>query len=65
MNDQKRYTVRYRDASSQRIETCYYAGDAYEARVLAMESVPYIKAHPNSIEEIRCEDPKPPSLGKQ
>ena len=55
MNDQKRYTVRYRDASSQRIETCYYADDAFEARVLAMEAVPYIKDHPHAIDLIRCE----------
>ena len=56
MNDHKRYTVRYRDASSQRIEACYYAGDAFEARVLAMEAVPYIKEHPHAIDLIRCED---------
>ena len=56
MNDQKRYTVRYLDGSSQRIESCYYAGDAFEARVLAMESVPYIRNHPHAIDLIRCED---------
>ncbi|QNI54285.1 hypothetical protein SynBIOSE41_01774 [Synechococcus sp. BIOS-E4-1] len=58
MNDQKRYTVSYRDASSQRIESCYYASDAFEARVLAMEAVPYIRNHPHSIDLIRCEDAK-------
>ena len=58
MKDQKRYTVRYRESNWNRIESCYYAGDAFEARVLAMEAVPFIKAHPNSIEEIRCEEPK-------
>ena len=56
MNDQKRYTVRYRDGSSQRIESCYYADDAFEARVLAMEAVPYIRDHPHAIDLIRCED---------
>ena len=56
MNDHKRYTVRYRDASSRPIESCYYAGDAFEARVLAMESVPYIRNHPHAIDLIRCED---------
>ena len=56
MNDHKRYTVRYLDGSSQRIESCYYAGDAFEARVLAMEAVPYIKEHPHAIDLIRCED---------
>ncbi len=62
MNDQKRYTVRYRDASSQRIETCYYAGDAFEARVLAMEAVPYIKDHPHAIDLIRCEETQESSI---
>jgi len=56
MSDQKRYTVRYRDANSQQIESCYYAGDAFEARVLAMEAVPYIRNHPHAIDLIRCED---------
>ena len=56
MHDHKRYTVRYRDANSQQIESCYYAGDAFEARVLAMEAVPYIRNHPHSIDLIRCED---------
>lgn len=56
MNVQKRYTVRYRDGRSQRIESCYYAGDAFEARVLAMEAVPYIRNHPHAIDLIRCED---------
>jgi len=58
MKSHKRYTVRHRETSSRRIESCYYAGDALEARVLAMVVVPFIKAHPNSIEEIRCEEPK-------
>ena len=65
MKSHKRYTVRHRMPTSRRVESCYYASDAFEARVLAMESVPFIKAHPNCIEEIRCEDPRPPSLGKQ
>ena len=42
MTNHKRYTVRYRDAKSNSRECCYYASDAYEARVLAMESVRYI-----------------------
>lgn len=58
MKSHKRYTVRHRETSSRRVESCYYAGDAFEARVMAMEAVPFIKAHPNSIEEIRCDDAK-------
>ena len=55
MPTQKRYTVRYRDADSTMLERCYYANDAYEARVLAMESVRYIHDHPHAIDLIRCE----------
>ena len=65
MKSHKRYTVRHRMPSSRRVESCYYASDAFEARVMAMEAVPYIRSHPNSIEEIRCEDPKSPSPDKQ
>ena len=56
MPHMKRYTVRYRDASSQQREGCIYAGDAFEARVLAMEAIPFIRNHPNAIDLIRCEE---------
>ena len=56
MPNKKRYTVRYRDAASQRREGCVYAGDAFEARVLAMEAIPFIRSHPNAIDLIRCEE---------
>ena len=55
MTPHKRYTVRYRDADSTPLERCYYASDAYEARVLAMESVRHIHDHPHAIDLIRCE----------
>ena len=55
MSAQKRYTVRYRDADSITKESCYYANDAFEARVLAMEMVRYIHDHPHAIDLIRCE----------
>ena len=58
MNLQKRYTVRYRKSNWKRIESCYYAGDAFEAKRLATEAVPFIRDHPHSIELIRCEDSK-------
>ena len=57
MSDHKRFTVRYRDASSDHQEECFYAGDAFEARVLAMEEIRYIHDHPHAIDLIRCEDP--------
>ena len=62
MNDQKRYTVRYRDGSSRRLEACFYASDAFEARVLAMEAVPFIRDHPHAIDLIRCEGSQEESM---
>ncbi len=51
----KPYTVHYRDFQNIRLENCFYACDAYEARTLAMEFNKYINEHPNSIDLIRCE----------
>ena len=51
----KPYTVHYRDFKNIRLENCFYAFDAYEARTLAIEFNKYINEHPNSIELIRCE----------
>ena len=51
----KPYTVYYRDFQNLRLENCFYALDAYEARTLAMEFNKYINEHPNSIDLIRCE----------
>ena len=51
----KPYTVHYRDFQNIRLENCFYARDAYEARTLAMEFNKYINEHPNSIDLIRCE----------
>ena len=56
MSNHKRFTVRYRDASSDHQEECFYAGDAFEARVLAMEEIRYIHDHPHAIDLIRCEE---------
>ena len=52
------YTVHYRDSDNKRLENCFYASDAYEARSLAMEFNKYIHAHPNSIDLIRREQIK-------
>ena len=54
-NNLKPYTVHYRDFQNIRLENCFYAFDAYEARTLAMEFNKYINDHPNSIDLIRCE----------
>ena len=55
INSLKPYTVYYRDFQNVRLEDCFYALDAYEARTLAMEFNKYINEHPNSIDLIRCE----------
>ncbi len=55
ISDLKPYTVHYRDFQNIRLESCFYAFDAYEARTLAMELNNYINDHPNSIDLIRCE----------
>ena len=46
------YTVRHRNASGEKLESCFYANDAFEARLLAMEFNAYIRQHPNSIDSI-------------
>ena len=46
------YTVRHRNASGEKLESCFYASDAFEARLLAMEFNAYIRQHPNSIDSI-------------
>ena len=51
----KPYTVHYRDLQNIRLENCFYAIDAYEARTLAMEFNKFINEHLNSIDLIRCE----------
>jgi len=52
----KPYTVHYRNFDNIRIENCFYASDAYEARTLAIKFNKYIRDHPNSIDLIKCEN---------
>ena len=52
----KPYTVHYRNFENIRIENCFYASDAYEARSLAIKFNKYIQDHPNSIDLIKCEN---------
>ena len=51
----KPYTVHYRNFENIRVENCFYASDAYEARTLAIKFNKYIQDHPNSIDLIKCE----------
>ena len=50
----KPYTVHYRNFENIRIENCFYASDAYEAKTLAIKFNKYIHDHPNSIDLIKC-----------
>ena len=43
-NNLKPYTVHYRNFNNIRLENCFYAFDAFEARTLAMEFNKYIHA---------------------
>ena len=38
------YTVRHRTSDGDKLESCFYASDAFEARLLAMEFNAYIKS---------------------
>ena len=49
------YTVHYRNCENKRLENCFYASDAFEARLLAIEFNKYIHDHPNCIDLIRRE----------
>ena len=52
MTVRKPYTVRFRTPENRILENCFYASDAYQARLLAIEFNHYIKNHPNRIEKI-------------
>ena len=46
------YTVRHKTSNGEKLESCFYASDAFEARLLAMEFNVYIRQHPNCIDSI-------------
>ncbi len=48
----KRYSVSYRDLSNKTHELGFYAIDAYDARLLAIEFNKFIREHPNCIDRI-------------
>ena len=52
MSTRRPYTVRYRTPENTTLESCLYAMDAFQARLLAMEFNAYIKQHPNCIDSI-------------
>ncbi|MEC8442285.1 MAG: hypothetical protein VXZ59_08200 [Cyanobacteriota bacterium] len=58
MSTRRPYTVRYRTPENTTLESCLYAMDAFQARLLAMEFNRYIHDHPNRIDRIVSENPR-------
>ena len=52
MTVRKGYTVRFRTPENTTDENCFYASDAFQARLLAIEFNHYIKDHPTRIDRI-------------
>ena len=53
----KHFTIRYKMSDGSKQEACFYASDAWEARILAMEFYEHIRRWPNSIDlihEVGC-----------
>ena len=57
VTDRRPYTVLYRTADNSTLENCFYASDAFQARLLAIEFNNYIKDHPNRIVRIFSSTP--------
>ena len=55
MTERRPYTVRFRTPDNATLENCFYATDAFQARLLAMEFNRYINDHPNRIDKIFSE----------
>ena len=49
------YTVQYLDETRHHRTICEYAEDAFQARNQAVNDVPYLHSHPNSIDCITSE----------
>ena len=49
------YTVGYMDETRHHQEICEYAENAWEAKSQAVRDVPYLHAHPNSVDCIISE----------
>jgi len=52
VTDRRPYTVRYRTSDNSTLDNCFYASDAFQARLLGIECNNYIKDHPNRIVKI-------------
>ena len=49
------YTVQYLDATRHHQTICEYAENSWEAKSQAIQDVPYLHSHPNSIDCIQSE----------
>ena len=49
------YTVGYMDETRHHQEICEYAENAWEAKTQAVNDVPYLHSHPNSVDCIISE----------
>ena len=49
------YTVQYMDETRHHQSICEYAEDAFSAKSQAVQDVPYLNLHPNSIDSILSE----------
>ncbi len=49
------YTVQYLDEYQHHQSICEYAEDAWQAKNQAVQDVPYLHSHPNSIDSILSE----------
>ena len=49
------YTVSYMDETRHHQSICEYAEDAFSAKSQAINDVPYLHLHPNSIDSIMSE----------
>ena len=47
-----RYLVSYKDFANRRHELGFYARDAFEAKMLAIEFDHFVREHPNCIDKI-------------
>ena len=49
------YTVGYYDSQHHHQDVCAYASSSFEARQVIIESVKFVKDHPNAIDHILLE----------
>ena len=56
LTQQRHYTVGYHDQQRHHFEICEYADNTFDAIQHAKEDVPFLKDHPQYIDEVLRED---------